>query len=794
LPQIGSLVIILGTLIWCVAFSYLGAQATSTLEWLSLIVMGLVSIAAMAYWAYASRQQNIDKQKLRLVHAGISTLTPTIEAAIFDDSGKSIWTTHPNTYPNQEEFMRKILARIEPTPETIQIKSMIEGRMRAEILVKGGGNGLGQDQKWWLIATAPLDMEGGCLGRKGLITVFRDITSHFANYSQLKHHYAALESFVDQAPVAIVYTNPDGLITGANHTFCKWLGLPRKALLGTALRGFLGEDWQTGGSIVSIQSPHTVSFKALALTSAKSQPLLFCRVDSILGRETGEGVFSQAFSDAAIPAVIIGEGGQIIDYNPAFILMAGEVKPYQHFFEMIHPAVRSETTTKLRRAFERTTPTPPFEIRFDEDKIHTTTYVSHLTQDDGASILMLQFLDISEQKRLERQFIQSQKMQAVGQLAGGIAHDFNNLLTAMIGYCDLLLQRYLPNDPAYTDVMQIKQNANRAANLVRQLLAFSRQQTLQPKVVHITDNLADLSTLLRRLIGAGIELKMVHGRDLWPVKVDVSQLEQVIINLVVNARDAITNGGTLTIRTSNYQCLVQERMGHDLVAKGDYVMIEVIDTGHGISPEHLEHIFEPFFSTKEVGEGTGLGLSTVYGIVKQTGGFVLVDSIMGEGTTFTILLPRYEGEGEEAFPPPSEVSSKDLTGRGTILLVEDEDAVRMFSARALREKGYRVIEADSGEVALELLGQGERFNLLITDVVMPKMDGPTLSKKIRDLYPDTKTIFISGYTEDTFRKNLDHNAKIHFLSKPFTLKDLASKVKEVLTLGHETPEMKRENT
>lgn len=737
----------------------------------------------MAYWIYANKQQNIYKQKLKLIHAGISTLTPAIEAAIFDDSGKSIWTTHPNTYPNQEEFLRKILNRISPTPEAVYLKSMIEDRLRGEVLVSGGGNGLGQDQKWWLMATAPLDI-GGYFGRKGLMAALRDITPHFATHNQLKHSYAALESFVDKAPMAVVYTNTEGLITGTNNTFCRWLGLPREGLLGMALHEFLGERWAAHQSFIPVHSPHAVPFKMLLLTSAKSQPLLFCRADGLLSGGAGAGVYKQAFSDATIPAVMIGEEGQIIDYNPAFTLMVGEVKARQDFFEMVHPAIRSETTTRLRRAFERATSSAPFEIRFDEDKIHTTTYVSHLVQEDDTPTLMLQFLDISEQKRLERQFIQSQKMQAVGQLAGGIAHDFNNLLTAMIGYCDLLLQRYLPNDPAYTDVMQIKQNANRAANLVRQLLAFSRQQTLQPKVVHITDNLADLSTLLRRLIGAGIELKMIHGRDLWTVKVDVSQLEQVIINLVVNARDAISSGGTLTIRTSNFQCLKQQRMGHELVAKGDYVMIEVIDTGHGISPEHLEHIFEPFFSTKEVGEGTGLGLSTVYGIVKQTGGFVLVDSTPHEGTTFKILLPRFDGE-EEAHTPHVETPSGDLTGGGTILLVEDEDAVRMFSARALREKGYRVIEADSGESALDILNNGEQFDLLVTDVVMPKMDGPTLSKKIRDLYPDTKTIFISGYTEDTFRKNLDHNAKIHFLPKPFTLKDLALKVKEVLTVSQE---------
>jgi two-component system cell cycle sensor histidine kinase/response regulator CckA len=259
------------------------------------------------------------------------------------------------------------------------------------------------------------------------------------------------------------------------------------------------------------------------------------------------------------------------------------------------------------------------------------------------------------------------------------------------------------------------------------------------------------------------------------------QLEQVIINLAVNARDAMPVGGALSILTSNLHLSQQQQHRHDLIPPGDYVMIEVVDTGTGIAPDHLEFIFEPFFSTKEVGEGTGLGLSTVYGIVKQTGGFVLVESIVDQGSTFKILLPKHVGGAEQEAPPPQEQSLSDLTGVGTILLVEDEDAVRMFSARALREKGYRVIEADSGESALDLVKQGEKFDVLVTDVVMPKMDGPTLSKRIRDIYPDTKTIFISGYTEDTFRKNLDHNTKIHFLPKPFTLKDLATKVKEVLT-------------
>jgi len=781
LPQIGSLILILGTLIWCGAFSYLSAQATDTLEWLCLVLMGLVSIATMSYWIYANKQQNIYKQKLKLIHAGISTLTPAIEAAIFDDSGKSIWTTHPNTYPNQEEFLRKILNRISPTPEAAYLKSMIEDRMRGEILVSGGGNGLGLDQKWWLMATAPLEI-GGYFGRKGLMAALRDITPHFTTHNQLKHSYAALESFVDKAPMAVVYTNTEGLITGANNTFCRWLGLPREGLLGMALHEFLGEGWGTHQSIISVHSPHAVPFKMLLLTSAKSQPLLFCRADSLLSGGAGAGVYKQAFSDATIPAVMIGEEGQIIDYNPAFTLMVGEVKARQDFFEMVHPAIRSETTTRLRRAFERTTPPTPFEIRFDEDKIHTTTYVSHLTQEDDKPALMLQFLDISEQKRLERQFIQSQKMQAVGQLAGGIAHDFNNLLTAMIGFCDLLLLRHTPGDQSFTDVMQIKQNANRAANLVRQLLAFSRQQTLQPKILDITECLAELSALLRRLIGSNIELKIKHERELGLVLVDQGQFEQVIINMAVNARDAMEGGGTITVTTKNFELKKAKRYGHDVIPPGSYVLVEISDTGGGIKSEIIDRIFDPFFSTKEVGSGTGLGLSTVYGIVKQTGGFIQVDSAVGEGTTFSIYLPRYSAEGAKPEPRTREKTPpQDLTGSSTILLVEDEDAVRLFSGRALRSKGYKVIEAVNGREALDFMkANKEKIDLVISDVVMPQMDGPSFINAMSPMELHPKVLFISGYTEDTFHSQLKDKANVRFLSKPFSLSDLAIRVKEII--------------
>jgi two-component system cell cycle sensor histidine kinase/response regulator CckA len=394
------------------------------------------------------------------------------------------------------------------------------------------------------------------------------------------------------------------------------------------------------------------------------------------------------------------------------------------------------------------------------------------------------FVDITERKELQQQFIQSQKMQAVGQLAGGIAHDFNNLLTAMIGYCDLLLEKYLPSDQSFNDIMQIKQNANRASNLVRQLLAFSRQQTLQPTISSITDMINELSALLKRLLGAKVELKVVHGKDINFIKVDQIQFEQVIINLAVNARDAMKDGGTLLIQTSAYSTKEPKFLRGDTMPPGNYVLIEVIDTGCGIEEKNLNRIFDPFYSSKEKGHGTGLGLSTVYGIINQTGGFISVESEVGSGTKFSLYFPMVSQEEQEAKKikeKSNENKIVDLTGTGTILLVEDEDAVRMFSSRALRDKGYRVIEASNGESALEFIRkESDHIDLVITDVVMPKMDGPTLMTHIKEHNPNMKVIFISGYTEDSFRDSIANNSQVHFLSKPFNLKELSCKVKEVL--------------
>ncbi|MEO1398741.1 MAG: ATP-binding protein, partial [Pseudomonadota bacterium] len=404
-------------------------------------------------------------------------------------------------------------------------------------------------------------------------------------------------------------------------------------------------------------------------------------------------------------------------------------------------------------------------------------------------------IEMTEQKALEKQMAQSQKMNAVGQLAGGIAHDFNNVLTAIIGLSDLLLSNHRPSDPSFTDIMGIKHSANRAASLVRQLLAFSRRQTLRPQTLSVPDVLADMRMLLARLVGDNIKLDIHHGRDLWPLRADIGQLEQVIVNLCVNARDAINdtpNGGKdgqITIRTAN---LPKGTAGIEAVRRempsADYVMIEVQDTGTGMSDEIMQKIFDPFFSTKEVGKGTGLGLSMVYGIVKQSGGFIYPESTVGEGTTFRIYLPRHEPSAAELQEAAADVGERkervrNLAGNATILFVEDEDAVRAVGSRTLEARGYIVHQAENGVEAMELLEEhGDEINLVVSDVVMPEMDGPSLLDAVRKTGNDVPFIFASGYAEDAFEKNLPEaeQNRFGFIPKPYSLKQLATVVKEVL--------------
>jgi two-component system cell cycle sensor histidine kinase/response regulator CckA len=544
---------------------------------------------------------------------------------------------------------------------------------------------------------------------------------------------------------------------------------------------------------------HIVGCTAL-VTDPEQQAVTVPSTETEVEVETQHAVTLKHFIENSPIAIALLDGeGRIGDCNQALRNLNDRFReevigrPFTHY---VHSEFREEISHLLQRVLqgEDIRAKLPVEIRLDcEGTVNASLYFSELAGlSPGNKIILAHIIDTTEQKNLELRFAHSQKMQAVGQLAGGIAHDFNNLLTAMIGFCDLLLMRHPAGDPSFADIMQIKQNAYRAANLVRQLLAFSRRQTLQPKVLDITDVLAELSNLVRRLIGENIELRMVHDRDLGLIRVDQGQLEQVIINLAVNARDAMTNGGTLSVRTSNVTLNRRNSLPRDLIAPteddvipdGEWALIEVADTGHGIPREIIQKIFEPFFSTKEVGSGTGLGLATVYGIVKQTGGYIFVASKVDEGTRFCLYFPRHNATAEKSSANELEnaerATSADLTGKGTILLVEDETPVRIFAGRALRNKGYTVLEADNGETALELMAKhGSEVEVIITDVIMPGMNGPVMIEKVMETNPNVKVIFISGYAEDAFVKTFGTEREFNFLPKPFTLKQLASKVKEV---------------
>jgi two-component system, cell cycle sensor histidine kinase and response regulator CckA len=516
--------------------------------------------------------------------------------------------------------------------------------------------------------------------------------------------------------------------------------------------------------------------------------LFLPRAPARLGATVGENTDAPKdfFEHAPIGLAVVAQGGTIIEANA----------PFCRFFEIVG-AAKGRALSELVAASD--SPSLAGAIERAAREISTAVFVHaaerverlaeiHLRRIPEAERIVLYLLDVSEQKALETRVAQSQKMQAIGQLAGGVAHDFNNLLTVIIGNSEFLLMRHPAGDPSFREINEVHQNALRAATLVGQLLAFSRQQTLQPRVLALRDAIGELALMLRRLLREGVELKLEHGSDLWPVRADETQISNALINLVINARDAMPKGGTVTIATENETVHHPVVLGTGTMPAGDYVRIDVGDTGVGIPRDHLEKIFDPFFTTKPVGQGTGLGLATVYGIIKQTGGFVTVESEVGKGTLFQIFLPRDKGEVADA-PEAERAPPRDITGQETILLVEDEEAVRSFAARALKLRGYQVLEAAGGEEALDVVRRhAGGIHLLITDVVMPNMDGPTLVRAVRRLRPEIAVIFMSGYAEEAFRRNEENAAVLHFLPKPFGLKQLAAKVKDVLSTTPALPE------
>ncbi|MFD0987642.1 cell cycle histidine kinase CckA [Methyloligella solikamskensis] len=670
------------------------------------------------------------------------------------------------------------------------------------------------EPRWFRISVRPMPGSPDAERPAGLVVWQLDeITEERQNQEESFEKVQQAIAYLDHAPAGFFTADAQGNIEYLNATLAQWLGidLSEAATSELKLDGIMSRDGAAllaGAGRNASQSTTRRFDLDLVKADGTSLPVrILHRLPRgahtgwahalVLNRSAGEADeaasaelrFARLFQSSPIAIATLGKDGTITASNAAFITLFGE--PDKDDGPV---AIASLLDEESRGAFDKTLEHAlagqglieplDFTLAHDEEK-SGRLFLSPIEQVEGETDAAIAYaIDTSQQRVLELQIAQSQKMQAIGQMAGGIAHDFNNMLTAIIGFSDFLLQNHRPTDPAFKDIMNIKQNANRAAGLVRQLLAFSRQQTLRPQVLQIGDLVSELSQLLGRLLGENVELELDQGRDLWPVKADQHQLEQVIINLAVNARDAMPGGGKLTIRTRNISERTSREIGQRHLDPGEYVEIEVTDTGEGMPPEVIQKIFDPFFSTKEVGRGTGLGLSTVYGIVKQTGGFIFPESEPGKGTSMRVYLPRHipvhtEKVVEEEKPEKRE--TRDLTGRGTVLLVEDEDAVRSFAARALAQRGYNVLEAGTGAEALEVFNEHDgEVDLVVSDVVMPEMDGPTLLKELRRDHPDLRIIFMSGYAEDAFKRNLDEGEAFMFIQKPFDLKQLAAAVKEAL--------------
>lgn len=488
-----------------------------------------------------------------------------------------------------------------------------------------------------------------------------------------------------------------------------------------------------------------------------------------------------AFAAAApFGAVLLGGGNpfeaQILEANPTLAAIAGAPPAGIEFGELFDTASRTEAQQRLASGRSQL---EAVEMRLAADPAR----IVHLYLSPSGERWVAFLVDVSEQKQIELQLAQSQKMQAIGQLAGGVAHDFNNLLMAIFMQLDELSQRHPVGDPSYEGLNQIRQTSTRAADLVRKLLAFSRKQTVQRESLDLGELISEFEVLLRRVLPEDIALVTEYGRTLPTVRADRGQLETAVMNLVVNARDAIRvhGGSTVRIRAARVTAAEAQALGYpDPV--GEQALIEVSDDGAGIPPEVLNKIFDPFFTTKPVGEGTGLGLATVYGIVKQSDGWIAVDSRPGEGAAFRIFLPVHVAAVVAPPPPrPARPAARDLSGAGRILFVEDEDAVRSVAAKLLRVRGYEVIEAASGEEALDLAeAHAGEIDLMISDVVMPGMQGPELLKAAREYLAGAPVMFISGYAEAEFSNLLEGETNVSFLAKPIDIKTLAERVKQEL--------------
>ncbi|HEX2764196.1 MAG TPA: ATP-binding protein [Allosphingosinicella sp.] len=584
--------------------------------------------------------------------------------------------------------------------------------------------------------------------------------------------------------VMAALTGGDGRILEANSLFHQRAGGEADVVPGTPIVDLLALDEAHQFRFVREgQAAHPLRILQVPLGESEGGPSLFLMLEEVAGI-AGDGAHN---INALLEMLPLGlatanRDGRFVYLNAAFRRAAGlgasETPAWPS--DLVVDEDKAAVADSVRRFARGASVSGDIAVRLKAQPEEPIALTIAAARGLGDAAVLLSLKDNSEEDRLKRQVAQATKMQAVGQLAGGVAHDFNNILTAIIGHCDLMLMRHTPGDSDYDDIQQIRSNSNRAASLTRQLLAFSRQQTLRPQVLQLPDVIAEVSTLLNRLIGDTVKLQVKHGRGLGPVRADPGQLEQVIVNLAVNARDAMPEGGTLVLQTYAVSADEVRRMGSEILPIADYAAMRVSDTGTGIAPHLLPKIFEPFFTTKEVGKGTGLGLSTVYGIVKQSGGFIFAESEPGKGTSFVIYLPVHRADapaaGRKARAAPTE-----LWGTGTVLLVEDEATVRAVAERALARHGYNVLLAENGEAAIEILEREKRVDLMVSDVVMPTMDGPTTARAARRIQPDLPILFISGYAEEQLRASIDL-PRVAFLAKPFSVQALAEAARDALAM------------
>jgi PAS domain S-box-containing protein len=552
-------------------------------------------------------------------------------------------------------------------------------------------------------------------------------------------------------------------------------------------------------TLVGDHTPDQLRTAILRLSLFFFMAMLICWLNAALraaqeNLRLSEANFRSLVTNAPYGICSCDANGKILDANPAFLELLGLTSTSdvigQHIYSLY---ADNEQWFDLADHLRSSAPFKGLTAEWKRKTGTTVVRVSGRSVSNGrkeAVVFEIFAEDVTERRALEQQLRQSQKMEAVGRLAGGIAHDFNNLLMVISGYSEFLLERLGGEPHLRGPAQEIASASERASSLTRQLLAFSRKQMLAPRIVNLNDIATENLKMLTRMIGEDIDLVMTPGENLWSVRADAGQIEQVIMNLAVNARDAMPSGGKLTIETSNVTFDEEYARMHAPSLPGDYVMVSISDTGAGMDPDTQQHIFEPFFTTKGP-KGTGLGLSTVYGIVKQSGGYIWVFSEVGRGTTFKIYLPRVASTGETAALVVTKTELQKVEpGTETILLVEDEANLRYLARQYLEKQGYRVIEAADGAVAMQIAVAHEGvIHLLLTDVIMPGMNGRELSQRISEIRPNVKVLYMSGYTENVIGQDGMLDAGVRLLQKPFNLRDLKSKVREVLDATPTPPEV-----